>query len=119
MSNEQDNKKSFTRVVPGEPVPQFGNLTPEQFSALGGGIEHMLLTMFKCVDGAMSMYSHLAARIILDLEDAAGPAVAERITDGFVSAFRDEIAGQRLTRQKLRERADQQTQQREHDKGLN
>jgi hypothetical protein len=112
-----DHKKPFTRIIPGEPVPQFGNLTPEQFAAMGRAIEHMLLTMFGCIDGAISMYSHLAARIILDLEEVAGPAVAERVTDGFVAALKDEIEGQRTNRRLYRERADAETQ-RETNKDL-
>jgi hypothetical protein len=102
--------------VPGEPVPEFGGMTPEQFTAFSAGLENLLVSTFGCIDGALSMYVHLTARMVLNIEEGAGTDKMVQVVDTFVSALYDEIEGQRKQRHLERER---QQQAREHDKGLN
>jgi hypothetical protein len=95
---------NITRLIPGEPVAQFGGMTPEQFGDFAGKIESILMGTFGSCDGAMTMYSHLASRLLLDVEDAAGEAAMEKVLDTFNAAIRDEIGSQRRLRAAQRQR---------------
>lgn len=95
---------NIIRLVPGEPVPQFGGMTPEQFGDFAGKIESILIGTFGSCDGAMTMYSHLATRLLLDVEHAAGEAAMEVALDAFYAAIRDEIGAQRRLRAAQRQR---------------
>lgn len=96
--------KNIIRLIPGEPVPQFGGMTPEQFGDFAGKIESILMGTFGSCDGAMTMYSHLASRLLLDVEDAAGEAAMQEVLDAFYAAVRDEVVTQRRVRAAQRER---------------
>lgn len=96
--------KRVIRLVPGEPVPQFGGMTPEQFGNFAGVMESMLLSTFNSADGAMTMYSHLAARLLADVEDVAGESAMEECVNAFHQALRDEVTVQRRVRAAQRER---------------
>lgn len=96
--------KRVIRLVPGEPVQQFGGMTPEQFGHFGGQIESMLLTTFNSADGAMTMYSHLAARLLTDVEDVAGESAVQECIEAFNTALRDEVTVQRRVRAAQRQR---------------
>lgn len=99
-----NDNKNVIRLVPGEPVPQFGGMTPEQFGKFAGQLESILLTTFNSADGAMTMYSHLASRLLVDVEEAAGEAAMETCLAAFNQAVRDEIAVNRRVRAAERER---------------
>ena len=103
----EDDDKDVKKLVPGEPVPQFGGMTPEQFSQLGDQIENLLLTTFNSYDGAMTMYNTLAVRLVLDVEEAKGPDAARQVLDAMQVMLREELSGQR----KLRALAKQRTEQ--------
>lgn len=102
MSN--DNKKNVIRLVPGEPVPQFGGMTPEQMAEFAGKIESIVIGTFHSADGAMTLYSHLACRLLLEVEAVAGVAAVEVCIETLNAAIRDELKGQRSQRALDRER---------------
>lgn len=96
--------KRVVRLIPGEPVKQFGGMTPEQFGQFAGHLESILLGTFNSADGAMTMYSHLAARLLVDVEEAAGEAALEECVSAFHQALRDEVTVQSRVRKAERER---------------
>lgn len=89
-----EKHKNIVRLVPGEPVPQFGGMTPEQFGNFAGQIESILLGTFGSADGAMTMYSHLASRLLVDVNISAGEAAMEQCVSAFHQALRDEVSVQ-------------------------
>lgn len=100
-----DNKKNIVRLIPGESVPQFGGMTPEQMGDFAGQVESIVLGTFGSADGAMTLYCHLACRLLMDVQEAAGDAAMETTIETFNAALRDEIA-----QQKRRRAAERQTE---------
>jgi hypothetical protein len=107
----------FERLVPGEPVPEFGGMTPEQFARITAQVEAILFDTVATAGGVMTAYSHLTASLMLDIEEAAGTEAMNTVLDVFVKALRDQIDGQRKARQLQLERGEQPNH--EHDRGLN
>lgn len=106
MSNDNTKRAPHTmRLIPGEPVEEFGGMTPEQFGRLAEQLEDILLTTFRNCGGALSMYSHLACRMFLMGEDVVGAKHADEMMETFIAAMKDEMDLQRKRFAALQERA--------------
>ena len=93
MSNQRP--VDIKRLIPGEPIPQCGGMTPEQFGDFAARIEDLVLTTFRSADGPLSMWSHLACRIFLMVEDVAGREASDKVMQTFIEAMADEMQIQR------------------------
>lgn len=89
MSIFSKKKPTVMRVIPGEPVAQYGGLTPEQFDRVAQGIEDELFALMLGCSGPLSMYQHLACRMFLLAEREAGVEYADSLIEVFVESLNE------------------------------
>lgn len=90
-----NTKSKILRVVPGEPVEQYGGLTPEQFDRVAQGIEDELFTLMLSCSGPLTMYQHLACRMFLLTERECGRAEADQLIEVFIESLHEAMKAHR------------------------